>query len=52
MQRNNLTLQDIFTCRDTAVRKLGLMKENPFSGKREQKAAAEAISDPEGDDET
>jgi len=28
------------------------MKENPFPGKREQKAAAEAVSDPEGDDET
>jgi len=34
------------------MRKLGLMKENSFPGKWEQKAAAEAISDPEGDDET
>jgi len=28
------------------------MKENSFPGKREQKAAAEAVSDPDGDDET
>jgi len=48
MQRSDLTLADVFTC-DATARKLGLKKENPFSGKREQKAAAEA---PEGDDET
>jgi len=52
MQRSDFILPDVFTCRDAAVRKLGLMKENPFLGKREQTAAAEAVSDPEGDDET
>jgi len=52
MQRSEHILPDIFTCRDAAVRKVGLMKENPFPGKREQKAAAEAVSGPEGDDET
>jgi len=52
MQRSDLTLPDVFRCRDAAVRKLGLMKENPFPVKREQKAAAEAVSVPEGDDET
>jgi len=43
MQRNDLILPDVFTCRDSAVRKLGLMKENPFPGKRDEKAAAEAV---------
>lgn len=38
MQRNDLILPDVLTCRDAAVRKLTLMEEKPFPGKREEKA--------------
>ncbi len=35
LQRDDLILPDIITCRDIAIRKLNLMKDSPYPGKRE-----------------
>jgi len=37
MQRNDLILSHVFTCRDIALRKIGLMKDGPYPHKREAK---------------
>jgi len=45
MQRNDLILSDVFTCRDIALRKIGLMKDGPYPHKREAKHAGSSMSE-------
>ena len=45
MQRNDLILSDVFTCRDIALRKIGLTKDGPYPHKREAKCAGSSMSE-------
>ena len=46
-QREQMSLPDMFTCKDAAIRKLNLMKEAVYPGKREEKFdTAELESEP------
>jgi len=45
MQRNDLILSDVFTCRDIALRKIGLMTDGPYTHKSEAKRAGSSVSE-------
>jgi hypothetical protein len=50
-QRNDLIMPDLFTCRDAALRKLGMIEEGPYPGKREYKVTnVQALDDSESSD--
>ena len=39
LQRDDLILPDVITCKDIAIRKLNIMKDNPYPGRREASLA-------------